>query len=99
LSWLLRDQYRFSYVQPARVCSALFPYTTLFRSGRARVGRAERDGDVVVLPAPGGVVGRDRGGRVVEHRHLRVRGARGHLDVAGLDRKSPRLDSSPVKIA
>src|SRR3712207_8795396 len=74
--------------------STLFPYTTLFRSGRAGVDGAAEDageGQHVVdlvgqVAAPGGDDGR------VLRRHVGV-----HL--GGRDRKSTRLNSSHANIS
>src|SRR3712207_8177542 len=72
--------------------STLFPYTTLFRSGRARVQPVDRQH---VRPAPqrpaeGGDVD-----RLVHDPRLRARGGR----VPGRDRKSTRLNSSHANIS
>src|SRR5205823_13027079 len=63
----------------------------VFAAGPAPVGCALSLRDALPISAAGGVVGRHRRGRVVEHRHLRVGGARGHLDVAGLV-EGPRVE-------
>src|SRR3989442_7832290 len=64
--------------------STLFPYTTLFRSGRI----------VPQFPQPGGGVERPAAGHVSGEC---VRPGRTHL--AELDRKSTRLNSSHVRIS
>src|SRR5690606_41548117 len=67
--------------------STLFPYTTLFRSGAARVA-------VVGLA-------RDRIEDIAKHDHGRLREERVHVHGIGIgqDRKSTRLNSSHVKIS
>src|SRR5438445_5685511 len=64
--------------------STLFPYTTLFRSRRARAGKAMRG-------APTRQAGRRRHGRTVP--------SRGGRNVSVQDRKSTRLNSSHANIS
>src|SRR3712207_8472309 len=76
--------------------STLFPYTTLFRSGRGNGARGDR----------GRAVPRDRGGHARRRRGARARrGREGHRHGEGdlgdgrADRKSTRLNSSHANIS
>src|SRR3712207_8873901 len=66
--------------------STLFPYTTLFRSGRAARARLERHVEAVVL-LPGALA---QAREVAEQLHV---------DVERRDRKSTRLNSSHANIS
>src|SRR5699024_12591209 len=74
--------------------STLFPYTTLFRSGRARADRGadRRDPLAALAPLEPALLPRRRA------RPAR-RGGRGVPVVPALDRKSTRLNSSHVSIS
>src|SRR2546430_9253689 len=75
--------------------STLFPYTTLFRSQRAReaVAQDRADEQSLVRYVIGEQLGkRDRGG-------IRVTTAENLEDKPGLDRKSTRLNSSHSQIS
>src|SRR2546426_5843706 len=69
--------------------STLFPYTTLFRSGRDRLARCEVERDPVLRDV--GEVRRCTRDRLPDERHLRLRDRR--------DRKSTRLNSSHLVIS
>src|SRR5690349_23182178 len=78
--------------------STLFPYTTLFRSGR-RSRRSRLRRQVLGVPAHG----RDSAGRARGERrsHRRARGNRREPELLDhpADRKSTRLNSSHVEIS
>src|SRR3989442_11608606 len=68
--------------------STLFPYTTLFRSGQH--DRREVEADAEFLELHGDLA--DMRGRIAGE-------AAGHWELAYLDRKSTRLNSSHVRIS
>src|SRR3712207_8137774 len=75
--------------------STLFPYTTLFRSGRARGGRADRIGTMLRL-TPHGLTD-DRTMCTLRATGGGVR--RWETDTQSADRKSTRLNSSHANIS
>src|SRR5207253_4445201 len=85
--------------------STLFPYTTLFRSGRAVGGFHAEDGQRAVADAAVGVIAGDRdrgavGGDGADERRRRCgQIERRHAAHPCLDRKSTRLNSSHVAIS
>src|SRR5256885_7921038 len=89
--------------------SPLFPYTTLFRSVRQRLGQADQPrlgGDDMGMPLGAGLAGgaADIDDRARRRDQVRRRGARAEERVVGTildgaDRKSTRLNSSHLVIS
>src|SRR5688572_32119423 len=80
--------------------STLFPYTTLFRSGRAQLARvrgAERSAQRRICDAPTEAFVRQR--RLRATRVRQRRGVRQRLQRCATDRKSTRLNSSHSQIS
>src|SRR5690349_24000758 len=73
--------------------STLFPYTTLFRSGRAHVGAVQRAAEDVERP------GHPLRDAMVEVRHAVRRRTLARARASVRDRKSTRLNSSHVEIS